>query len=373
MKTILPKQELQDCLAAVATLTGGRSTRPILNCVRFECKGDLARFSATDGEAGLHVTLSALSVARAGEVVVPAQRLLDIVRELPDPEVAIEADERYCTIRGEGSEFRIFVMSPADFPPVPAFEEEPDFSVSGRLLRKMIHLTLYAAAREMSRYAINGVQWEKKGKRLCLIATDGRRLARAGGDLAASSAGDFDAIVPSKALGVFEKVFMPPRDGDDWRIDLKVLPNQLLMRSGGRVLSTVLVEGQFPRYQDVIPKSSDKRMIAGREELFSAVRRAGLLTTEDARAVRLSLGGGKLVITSQSPDRGDARVQMPVEFEGKEIEIGFNPAFLSDALSRMTDCDQVTLELQESFRPGVLSAGDKDEFLYVVMPVSLSG
>lgn len=372
MKATLPRQEFQDALAAVAELTRGRTTKPILSCVKLRIADDTVGLSSTDGEAALDIVTEALRVDRPGEAVVPADQLLGIVRELADVEIVIEADDRHFTIRGAGSNFRIFVMNPADFPPVPRFEDEADLAIPGHQLRRMIGLTIYAAARETSRYAINGVLWEKSGKRLFLVATDGRRLARAGG-LIGSAGGDFQAILPAKALGVFEKVFMPPRDEDEWRIDLKVLPNQLLMRSGGRVLSTVLVEGQFPRYQDVIPKSSDKRMIAGREELFSAVRRAGLLTTEDARAVRLSLGGGKLVITSQSPDRGDARVQMPVEFEGKELEIGFNPAFLSDALSRMTDCDQVTLELQESFRPGVLCAGDKDEFLYVVMPVSLSG
>lgn len=373
MRMIVPRQALQDSLTAAATLVSARSPKVIYTCGKLAAEGETLRVCATDGEAGLHLEMPVLQVKQAGETVVPIERLLSIVREMTDVELLVEADERYCTIRGEGSEFRIYVMNPADFPPVPDFREEPDLVVDGRVLRRMIHLTLYAAAREMSRYAINGVQWEKRGNRLYLVATDGRRLARAGGDLVSSSSADFEVIVPSKALAVYEKVFTGPRDDRDWHVELKVLPNQILLRSGERVLSTVLVEGQFPAYERVIPQGNDRIARLGREEFSGAVRRAALLTTEDARAVRLSFSENRLVITSQSPERGEARVQIPIEFRGQPLEIGFNPAFLSDALGRMTDYDQVTLELQESFRPGVLSGSDKEEFLYVVMPVSSPG
>jgi DNA polymerase-3 subunit beta len=371
MKTILPRQELQDALGAVATLAGGRTTRPILGCVRLAVHADWVELSATDGEAGLRLGVPAVSVEREGEAVVPAHRLLPIVREMGDIEVAVEADERYCVIRGEGSEFRIFVMGAADFPPVASFDDEPDLVVGGELLRRMIGLTLYAAARETSRYAINGVLWEKHGKHLFIVATDGRRLARSGGALTESASGDFEAILPTKAMGVFEKVFVPHRAEGEWTVDLKVLPNQVLLRSGGRVLSTVLVEGSFPKYEDVIPKEHSKRARLDREAFFGAVRRAALLTTEESRAVRLAFEGETLVITSQAAEYGDARIELPIGYEGEPLVIGFNPVFVSDALRAMP-FDEVFLELHESFRPGVLSGEDKDEFLYVVMPVSLS-
>jgi len=292
------------------------------------------------------------------------------VRELTDVEVSLEADEKYCVIRGEGSEFRIFVAPAADFPPLPSFEGEANFVVDGNELRRMIELTLYAAARETSRYAINGVLWEKQAKRLYMVATDGRRLARAGGALEQTEGEDFEAIVPTKALGVFDRVFMPPRDGSDWTVQVKVMPNQLLLRSGERLLSSVLVEGHFPKYDDVIPKGANKRARLDRAEFHAAVRRAALLTTEDSRAVRLSFGEQRLEITSQSPEQGDARVEMPISYEGEPVEIGFNPAFLNDAL-KVVPFDEVFFEMQESFRPGVLTGGEKGDFLYVIMPVSL--
>lgn len=371
MKTVLPRQEFQDALTAVSALTGSRTTKPILGCVKLSASKKRAELSATDGEAALHLGVTAISTTKEGRAVIPADRLLSIVRELNDVEIALEADERYCTIRGEGSEFRIFVMDVADFPPVPEFDGEADLVIDGGELRQMISMTLYAAARETSRFAINGVLWEKQGKRLYLVATDGRRLARSGGEIKASSSGDFEAIVPAKALAVFEKVFTPVKGEEEWRVEAKVLPNQVLLRSGDRVLSTVLVEGHFPKYQDVIPKNNDKKAGMRRDELFSAVKRAALLTTEDSRAVKLSFGAKELVITSQSPEQGDARVQLPIRYEGNPLEIGFNPHFINDCL-RAVPYETVFFELNESFKPGILCGEDKNDFLYVVMPVSLS-
>jgi DNA polymerase-3 subunit beta len=327
--------------------------------------------AATDAEAGLRLSVPALAVERPGAFVVPAERLSPIVREMTDVEVSVEVDERYCIIRGEGSEFRIFVMDAADFPPVAAFEDEPDLTLDGNELRRMIMLTLYAAARETSRYAINGVLWEKRAKHLFVVATDGRRLARAGGTVASSSGGDFEVIIPAKAMSVFERVFTPPRDEADWSVDVKVMPNQIILRSGDRVLSTVLVQGSFPKYEDVIPKEHNKRAHIDRDALFGAVKRAALLTTEESRAVKLAFEGESLLITSQAPEQGDARVEIPIKYEGEPLAIGFNPAFLNDAL-RVVPFDEVVLDLHEAFRPGILCGEDKNEFIYVIMPVSLS-
>jgi DNA polymerase-3 subunit beta len=217
---------------------------------------------------------------------------------------------------------------------------------------------------------MNGVLWEKSAKRLHLVATDGRRLARAGGGLLASSSGDFQAIVPSKALGVFEKVFTRPKDEADWRVDVKLLPNQMMFRSGGKVLSTILVEGHFPQYQGVVPRDNDRKARLPRDEFHAAIRRAALLTNEQSRAVRFSFKDDTLVMMSQSPEQGEATVHLRVAYEGAPLEIGFNPGFLADAL-RVMPYEEVTLELKEAARPGILSGGDKDEYYYVVMPVSL--
>lgn len=368
MKAILPRQEFSDALSAIGGLTSQRSPKPILSCVKITASDESVEVVATDGEVALRLSLAALSVKRPGTVVAPADRLAAIIRELPDAEVALEVSDRYCVIRGHGCEFRIFTAEEADFPPVAEFSNESDMTVDVRALRHMIDLTLYAAARETTRYAINGVLWERHGKKLYLVATDGRRLARAGGAVLEASSGDFEAILPGRALQTFLRVFSGREDGQ--ALQVKVTPNQVLMQTDDRLLSCVLVEGHFPRYQEVIPKEHNKVARIGREEFMSAVRRAALLTTEDSRAVRLAFGGGQLVITSQSAEQGEARVELPIKYEGEDVKIGFNPVFLNDAL-KVLNVDEVVIEMLEDSKPGVLTGGDRADFLYVVMPVTL--
>lgn len=370
MKTRLPRQEFLDALAATTAVTGGRTTKPILACVKLTTEGDELQLSATDGEMALRLGVASFSVERPGEAVVPAERFLNIVREMPDAEIQLDIDERYCVVRGEGSEFKIFVHPVADFPAVAALPDEPDLVIDGRKLWQMISLTIYAAARETSRYAINGVLWEKQGKRLHLVATDGRRLAQASDSIVESASADFEVIVPAKALTVFERVFASSKERGDWSLDVKVMPNQIVFRAGQRVLSTALVEGNFPKYEDVIPKEFSKTARIDRLALHGAVKRTALLTTDEARAVKLSFAADQLVITAHSPEQGEARVELPIEYEGEPLEIGFNPLFVSDALKALTT-DNVVLEMHESFRPGVIYGDDKSKFLYVVMPVSL--
>lgn len=370
MKTRLPRQEFLDALVAVAAVASGRTTKPILSCVKVATEGESVELSATDGEAAIRLRVGSFSVEEPGEAVVSAERLLSIVREMPDAEIRLTADQRYCVVCGAGSEFKIFVHPAADFPAIPTFEAEPDLVMDGQQLWRMIGLTIYAAARETSRYAINGVLWEKRGKKLFLVATDGRRLARAGGGIQRSTSADFEVIVPVKALMAFERVFAPSKEQKEWVVDIKVMPNQIVLRTGDRMLATVLVEGNFPKYEDVIPKDSNKVAQIDRLELYGAIRRAALLTSDEARAVKLAFEGNQLVITANSPEQGEARVELPAEFEGEPVSIGFNPVFVNDALKTLTT-KAVRIELQDSFRPGVLCGEDKGDFLYVVMPVSL--
>ncbi len=370
MKTRVPRQEFLDALTAIATVATARTPKPILAGVLLAVGDGAVHLTGTDGETSLRVIVSALTVDKPGRTVVSAERLLSIVREMPDVELLLTSDDRHLTVRGAGSELKIFVQNPDDFPPTPEPDESPDLIIDGAQLARMISLTGYAAARETSRYAINGILWEKEGKRLFLVATDGRRLARAGGNVQESRSGDFQAIVPAKALSVFERVFTAPRGGDPWTVEVKVQPNLITLRSGDRLLATALVEGHFPKYQDVIPREGDRRARLDRVELLSAVRRAALLTTDESRAVRLSFEKDTLVITSNSPEQGEARVELPMSFEGKPLAIAFNPSFLIDPL-KVAPQENLCIELSESARPGVVYGDDRTEFLYVLMPVQI--
>lgn len=371
MKVTLPRQQFHEALGATSTLTGGRTTKPILGCVKITAEKDKIRLSATDGEAALSISIATLRTSEMGETVVAADQLFNIIREMSDVEVDLLTTERHCIISGVGSEFKIYVHDPADFPPIPEFEGDADLVLDGYGLQRAVALTLYAAARETNRYAINGVLWQKRGDKLHLVATDGRRLARAGGPIVSSKAEDFEVIIPGKALGIFERVFQPRESDKNWHVDVRIMPNQVLMRSGETMLATGLVEGHFPDYDAVIPKDNDKSALMDREEFHSAVRRAALLTTEDSRAVRLAFEEGTLTISSRAPEQGEAKIEMPIEYKGSAVEIGFNPTFLSDSL-KVIEWERVEFKLSDGSRPGILKGVDAPDFLYVVMPVALS-
>jgi DNA polymerase-3 subunit beta len=280
--------------------------------------------------------------------------------------LSFETKENILHIRGAGSHFQIVTSSPEDFPPVPLMEGPPDYSLEHGVLRRLVEWTAFAVARESSRYAINGILWQMERDHLMLVATDGRRLSWAQGKVTSRREGEIgQAIIPGKAAALLGK--FPSHE--DVVVSVKVMENQVLLSTGGINLSSALVEGHFPRYQDVIPRDNNRIVELDTAEFQGALRRAALLTNEESKAVRLSLSDGELVLSSRVPEQGEASITMPVRYRGEPLEIGFNPVFLMDVL-RVVHTESVQFALKESNRPGVVSAGD--DFVYVVMPVSLS-
>ena len=299
-------------------------------------------------------------------MLIPADRFLAIVRESIDDTLSIEISGDHAVIKGQDSNFKIFTQKAADFPPVPDFEGEADFTVAGGQLKQLIGQTLFAAAKESTRYAFNGVLVNAKAKKLNLVSTDGRRLAQARGELVTDKTAKdgAKAIIPAKALQLVEKLIDDPEEA----VAFQIKENQVIFHTSSATLTSSLVEGQFPPYEDVIPKDTDKKMSASTADFLSAVRRAALLTTEESKGVRLAFNKNGLKLTSRSPEAGEAEVNFACKFEGGDVEIGFNPNFLTEAL-RVVDTDEIALELTAANRPGLLKGGSN--FLYVIMPVNL--
>jgi DNA polymerase-3 subunit beta len=377
MKVICNRGALLDALIVAGNVVAARTPKPVLQCVKLTAENDRLTIAATDLEVAIRYSDNQVQIEQAGEVLVPADKLRDIVRESVDDTVAIEvavdkeggaggAGGTFAHIRGQDSHFKIFTQKASDFPPVPDFEGEPGFEVNGGLLKRLIGQTLFAAAKETQRYAINGVLMVAKGKKLSLISTDGRRLAMAKGDLITDKLGKDGAtcIIPAKAMQMMEKLIDDPEE----TVGFQVRENQVIVHTSSATLTSNLVEGQFPPYEDVIPKDTDKKMSAATADFLSAIRRAALLTNEESKGVRMSFSKKGLVLQSRSADAGEATINFPAKFEGADMEIGFNPQFLTDAL-RVVDSDEITLELTAPNRPGLLKGGA--DFLYVIMPVNL--
>ncbi len=367
MKARFNREDMAEALLAVCSVTAARTPKQILRCVKIEAMPDVILLSATDLETSLRYAVTQVEVTAPGETVVVADTFSRIVRECADELLSLETSKNVLHIRGAGSHFQIVTQSPEDFPPVATMEEEADFRIDQPVLRQMVEWTSFAAARESTRYAINGALWELEGEMLALVATDGRRLAWAKGKVNWRKPDGTvpQAIVPVKTMGLFGR--LPDMAGAP--VALKITPNQFLLNMGRATLSSALVEGHFPEYRKVVPDDNNKFVDINALELQSALRRAALLTNEESKAVRFSFGDATLALSSRTPEQGEANITLPVRFKGEPLEIGFNPVFFLDVL-RVSHTDEVSLSFKESNRPGVIRVGD--DFLHVVMPVSLS-
>ncbi len=354
----------------VSSVVASRSPTPVLLCVKLTAADGRLTLAATDMEVGVRLTVDQVDVQQDGEALIPADKLTQIVRACEDPTFTIETEDHAVHIRAADSHFKVFGYDPKEAPPVRDFGDATvDCEVAADVLAKVTTRTLFAAAVEHSRYAINGVLFERDGKRLRLVATDGRRLAVATGSCKTAAEGSSSCIVPTKALVLVNKLL----DDPDAPIRVAIEDNQILFAVGegadAAVLSSNLVEGAFPPFDDVIPKDQDKKASFDAGALSSAIRRAALLTNEESKGVRLKFDKHQLTLTSRAPEMGEAEVQLGLDnYEGEPLEIGFNPGFITDAL-KVVDSGDVIIELKAPNKPGVLKTGN--DFTYVLMPVNL--
>ncbi len=367
MKANFNRTALAEALGLLTSVVPSRTPKPILRCVKIVAGEKDVRVYATDLEVGINCLISEVQVEEAGDVVVPADRLAAIVRESVDEVLALQAAEGICEIKGADSHFTIYGQEASQYPQVPGFEEDPDIQVNLENLQAGIEQCLFAAAKESTRYALNGVLWEIKGKKLTLVATDGRRLARVKVNLIAAPEKEIEAkqiIVPAKTMSLLDKIGGTNKDV----VAIKFIDNQILISCANVVISSTLVEGNFPKYEDIIPTDYDKKLSLSTEAVLSAVRRSSLLTSEESRGIKLSFDKNKLIFSCRAPETGDAQIEMPIEYKAEPIEIGFSPQFFIDAL-RVIKTPEFEMELGAHDRPGLIKSGQN--FIYVLMPINL--
>lgn len=364
MKCICDRSVLQEALGATAGVALARTPKPILQCVRLTAESDGLILTAYDQEVGLRYRISQVEVNEPGEALVSCDRLHSIVRESNDETLSLETIDDHLHVRGKDSHFQVVGQNVREFPPVPDMEGEASFKIRVGNFHRGIEKTLFAAARESTRYAINGVLCEAEGKKLRLVSTDGRRLAVASADLDAKLSEPLRAIVPTKALSIFNRLHL---DGDEV-MAVRVMPNQIIMSAAGVTISSVLVEGNFPKWEEVVPEGGDKTLEIDTAEFLSAVKRASLLANVESKGIAMELAGKDMELRSRSAEQGEAQVRLGVNYTGQPMKIGFNPEFLIDALKV---CDEtIMMVFKDGSKPGLLKSGP--DFQYVVMPVNLS-
>jgi len=368
MKIVAQTAALQEALGLASSIASVRTPKPVLQCVKLIAGSESTGLTmlATDLETGCRCILPQVEIHQQGEALVPVQKFADIVRESSSEEVlTITADEQKCEITGSNAQFRLVGLDPGEFPRVAEFEGEGDFQVSSEVLSDLIEKTIFAVARVHSHYAISGVLWECSDKKLQLVSTDGHRLALARGSLQKSVSDDgISAIVPVKMMNLLQRAVT----GSDGMLAVKLTDTQILIRTARAVLLSSLVQGSFPKYNDVIPRDCPVKVTVEREQFLHGIRQAALLTSEESHSVRLDFRADSVVLTGRSPEAGEAEVTVPVKLTGEPMEIAFNPTFLAEAL-KVAGVDEINMEMSAPNKPALLK-GTAD-FLYVVMPVDL--
>ncbi|GAB4241115.1 MAG: DNA polymerase III subunit beta [Candidatus Methylacidiphilales bacterium] len=361
MKIHILKEHFLEGLQRVQNVVSTRTTLPVLSNVLLRAQKDSLSLATTDLDTGIQATVEA-KVDRVGAVTLPARRLFSIVRELGSPDIYIEVDKVSAIIRAGGATFRIMGLPEEDFPPLAKLAAAHEFSLEQKILKEMLKQTAYAMSTEESRYVLNGVLLSFRNDKLTVVATDGRRLALVEQEMEIPRPSEVDAILPSKAVNELLRLL-----GDEGTAQIAVSDNQIAFTSGTTYLVSKRVEGNYPNYRQVIPTESTERITLERELFLTTVRRISLLSSDKSNSVKLALSKASLEISSATPDVGDARETMSVNYKGKDFSIAFNPDYLMDPLKNL-DSDEVHLDFTDELSPGVIRYANRP-FLYVIMPM----
>ncbi len=366
MKLQCNREALHEAVQLASSIVPVRSTKPILSCALFRADQEQQALTviATNNEMTIKYQVDQVQVESGGDMVLPAQRTASILFECAEENIELSWLNNVCLIRGKNrSKFDIYGNDSEQFPALDIVLGEDVIELEAGILKRMIKMTTFAAAKEASRYALNGVLWEISGKNLVMVATDGRRLAKINGKLL-SSAQEQSIIVPVTAMMIMDKMMKKP----DEKVRISLEENKIVFATEKCMLSSSLVQGRFPRYTDVIPTGCDKKVILNTSEFASGIRQVSTMTTDTSRGMALDFTAGRLELTSSTPEAGDAEFNMEIGYDGPEVKIGFNPFYLLEVLKN-AGTEQVLLELADGNKPGILRI--EDDFLYVIMPVAL--
>jgi DNA polymerase-3 subunit beta len=370
MKITVQRDALATAFQFAAAVAPQRSPKPILRCVKLDCRADDAcTVVATDLDVGIRYQLAGVTVESPGAVLLPAAEFSEILREATDETLRIEEQENGVHVSGLTCEFELGREDPLHFPDLPDLKKDHGSKVKAGSLATMVKRTVFAAAHENSRYALNSVLLEQSDGKLRMIATDGRRLAMMEGDAVDSSAnkkGDTgnDTLLSPKALALLQRIPMDPED----TVEIVVRANDSLFRTEKFQIYSRLVEGKFPKYQDVIPPDSKVRcnLLAGRFAV--GLRQSKIVTSQDSRGVEFEFDEGQLMLSSRGKDSGRSEIRIPVGYESESAKLTFDPQLFLDALKVLDSEVELTLKLSDSRRATVLTTPDK--YSYLVMPLT---
>lgn len=374
MKFKINRDHFANGLAQVLNVVGSKATMPILSNVLIEAEKDQISLTTTNLDLGIRCKIKA-EVKEGGAVTLPVKRLASIVRELPNVDVTLDSSPNHqVKLSSGGSTFRIMGIGKEEFPPLPEFGDEKSYTIDQAELATMLRSVAYAQSQDETRYILNGVFFNFRDGRFSLVATDGRRLAMISKEMEISPESSGSIILPAKTVAELSRLL---DKGEKIKINFNDRRCAFQIASGkdssGLVDSIYLyskvVEGNYPNYQQVIPKETHQRIKLERELFLQCIHRAALVCSEKANSVKLKLSSNLVEITAQSPDFGEAHESMAINYSGPDLQVAFNPAFMIDPLKALAK-DEIYFELKDEISPGVFKT--LDSFVCVIMPVRLS-
>ncbi len=367
MRFTITRENLLQGLGAVAGSIPTRTTLPVLSNILVEAEDGAVRMSGTDLDTAVSVRVPA-EVAEPGAITAPAKKLQEIARELPGAtELSTQGDS--ILINSGRSRFKLNGLPRDEFPAFPKVDFAESWRVTGAELQRLITHVSFAASTEETRPILNGVLWQLRDGEMRMVATNGHRLAKMTLPVeAAAQVPAVDLIVHPKALGQVQRLF-----AGDATVEVSRSENHIGFRSDTVQVYTRLIEGPYPNYEQVIPKDNDKNMVADKGALQSAVRRMAIVASDQTHRIRMSLGGAMLRFSVESPDLGAANEELPVEYDGEPLEIGFNAQYLLELL-RYMPTDEVRMSFKAPERAATMQPlGNEDtpDYLCLVMPLRL--
>ena len=348
MKIQIDQKDLLKNIQGISAIVPTKTSLPILSTFLLESKGDgKITLTANDLDVSLATTVECQTTG-GGSVAIPGKKFFEIVRSLPEDTVTIDTEGEKIAIKCRKSRFKMVGKTAEEFPKLPEQKTIASFTVETPTMEDMIAKTSYAVSNDLTRPSLCGVLWEIKGGNLCMVATDGHRLAKVVLEGAVSEVSANEFIVAPKALTIVRSLV-----GNKEQITVSLTENHIKFDLGESVIYSRLLEGPFPDYNQVIPKTNEKRLVVNRDELTDACRRVAILSSMITHQIKLVLGNDKLTISVNTPDVGEAVEDVPCSYAESQMEIGYNARYLLDILKTM-DNEDVQFLLDRNDNAGVV-------------------
>lgn len=375
MKFTIAQSEFLDALQVVSSAVPNRTTLPVLSNILLEASEGRIEMRATDLDLAISTTARA-NVKETGTLTVPAKKLFELVRKLPKEELKLEAKDLTLNVGSKSGRYKFLCIRPEEFPATPSVEADVEISLDPDLLERLIRRTIYSVSTDETRPALNGALFQIRDGELRVVATDGHRLSKASckpaGGIPTPPKGD--VIVPLKALTQVQRL-LALASGP---VKIGLSKNHARFVIGDTALTTKLIEGPFPNYEQVLPKQNNKHLTLKREDLAQALERVSVFSDNLTRQVKLSLRPNRVTLVVQTPDQGEATEELEARYDSEDLDIGYNAAYLLDIL-RTIDSEEVDIRLNTPVTAGLLApaqtdkgASSKEDILCLVMPLRLA-